>query len=316
MKNYNRYFEAFKEGYNLIGISAAAALSMAIFHPLPLLVGLVAEAAYLMFYADSRWYAVRLAKRFDDEVKARREDLKQKVLPSLDAEMQQRFARLEEMRVNIDARSADQPHWYREVLRKLDFLLEKFLQFALKETQFRTYLASVRDEKLAPDDYANSDNVLPIPRNRWAGGARRDGNKGNQAPKQNAGKKRAQSRDDDGEAWVLATVTELQQNFDGDLAELNQQLETEADEATKTVLRKRVDVLQRRREFIGKIGRIYSNLHHQLNLLEDTFGLISDEICARSPEQVVADIDEVVVQTKSMTELLEEMAPYEQLWAA
>ena len=34
--------------------------------------------------------------------------------------------------------------------------------------------------------------------------------------------------------------------------------------------------------------------------------------CARArPEQVLADIDDVVFQTKTMTELLEEMAPYE-----
>jgi hypothetical protein len=39
--------------------------------------------------------------------------------------------------------------------------------------------------------------------------------------------------------------------------------------------------------------------------------LISDEIRARPPEQVLSDIDDVVFQTKTMTELLEEVAPYE-----
>ena len=54
------------------------------------------------------------------------------------------------------------------------------------------------------------------------------------------------------------------------------------------------------------------NLNHQLELLEDTFGLISDEIRARPPEQVLADIEDVVSQTNTMTQVLEEMAPYEQ----
>jgi len=70
-------------------------------------------------------------------------------------------------------------------------------------------------------------------------------------------------------------------------------------------------VLGRRREFIGKIGRIQTNLLHQLSLVEDTFGLISDEIRAQPPEQVLADINDVVSQTNTMTQLLEEFAPFE-----
>ena len=55
------------------------------------------------------------------------------------------------------------------------------------------------------------------------------------------------------------------------------------------------------------------NLNHQLQLLEDTFGLISDELLARPPEQVLADIEDVVSQTNTMTQVLEEVAPYEQM---
>ena len=89
----------------------------------------------------------------------------------------------------------------------------------------------------------------------------------------------------------------------------------EEDASTKAVLEKRQDVLQRRYDFVGKIGKILTNLNHQLQLLEDTFGLINDEVRARSPEQILADIDEVVVATDSMSSALEELAPYEQLTA-
>ena len=61
------------------------------------------------------------------------------------------------------------------------------------------------------------------------------------------------------------------------------------------------------------MGKILINLNHQLRLLEDTFGLINDELRARSPEQVLADIEDVVWQTNSMTTLLEEVAPFEQM---
>lgn len=46
--------------------------------------------------------------------------------------------------------------------------------------------------------------------------------------------------------------------------------------------------------------------------MEDTFGLINDEIRARSPEQMLADIDDVVLQTDSLTEALQEVAPFDQ----
>ena len=92
-------------------------------------------------------------------------------------------------------------------------------------------------------------------------------------------------------------------------------LAKEQDEDTKAVLVKRADVLQRRHEYVGKIGKILGNVNHQLRLVEETFGLINDEIRARSPEQILADIEEVVVATESMTETLEELAPYEQMAA-
>jgi hypothetical protein len=111
-------------------------------------------------------------------------------------------------------------------------------------------------------------------------------------------------------------VQEVQSHYDREINELNQMAVNEADANTRAVLEKRCEVLQRRREFVGKIGRIQVNLNHQLHLLEDTFGLISDEIRARPPQQVLADIEDVVSQTNTMTQLLEEVAPYEQLLAS
>jgi hypothetical protein len=47
--------------------------------------------------------------------------------------------------------------------------------------------------------------------------------------------------------------------------------------------------------------------------LEDTFGLINDELRARSPEQVLVEIEEVVAQTHTMTTVLDEVASFEQM---
>ena len=273
----NRYLAALQEQYNLLGLASIAGLSAAIVNPLPLLIGLVVEAAYLIFVPDTKWYENRLSRQHDDEVRAQREALKNEILPKLRPALQTRFAKLEEERADIDRQAAADKLWMREVLRKLDFLLDKFLQFALKDEQFRVYLYEARLEK-----FGDSGKRPPEPTDKWA----------------------------------RETVELLQQDFDNDINNVAQQFERETDPNTRAVLEKRLEVLKRRRDFIARIGKIIANLSQQLHLLEDTFGLISDELLARPPEQVLGDIEDVVSQTKTMTEVLEEMAPYERMLAS
>lgn len=341
MNGRNRYLEAFKENYNVIGLTSVLALSAAMLSPLPLLVGLVAEAAYLVFVPDSRWYDVRLSHRYDADVRKRREQLKQQILPTLRPVVQARYMRLEEMRQQIEKQAADDQTWVREVLRKLDYLLEKFLQFASKEVQFRNYLDSVLEQERnsgrrsgrAADD-APPPRAAPPARRTRGSAARPPATtvgplsfdnwqpqsvsagpvKSNLAPDA-AGTNHSAPSNNSEERWIQQTVSQVQASYDAELEEIKGEVANEQDESTKAVLEKRFDVLQRRREFVGKMGKILSNLNHQLELLEDTFGLISDEICARSPEQVLADIEDVVSQTNTMTQLLDEVAPFEQSMA-
>lgn len=316
MPAQNRYLSAIKENFNVVGMTTAIALSAATLNPLPFLAGLVAEAVYLVFVPDSKWYEARLSQRFDAEVNQRRERLKQQLLPTLRPVLQARFMRLEEVRQRIAAQSMDEQVWFREVLRKLDYLLEKFLQFASKEMQFRTYLESALKQERNDRPGKNRDNDMM----------------GLRSPNDTVKKRRSNARattygsngfDDNmantashaADHGVQETVQELQASYDENLNGIRRLAEQEQEPSTKAVLEKRVDVLQRRREFVGKMGKMLSNLDHQLELLEDTFGLISDEVCARSPEQVLADIEEVITQTNTMTELLEEYAPFEQSMA-
>jgi hypothetical protein len=338
MNSRNRYLEAFKENVNLIGLTTAFAASAATLNPLPLLVGLVAEVAYLMFYADSRWYAVRLAKKFDAEVEARRQALKDQVLPQLQPMMRGRFQRLEEVRRSIGTDANEEKDWFREILRKLDFLLEKWLQFASKDVQFRNYLESVlRDEcgeLPAPQPLFNTPSSAGTAIGRdWGKPSRQR----DPAPGHNSlrSKKTSAQQDDPAlgavraagavplgaahdpnEVWTQNAINRIQAHYDNDVNGIRVLIEHETDTATRAVLEKRMEVLNRRREFVGKIGRIQTNLNHQLNLLEDSFGLISDEIRARPPQQLLSDIEDVVSQTNTMTQLLEEVAPYEQLLAS
>lgn len=293
----NRYLAALKENYNLIGLAATASAFMAFGSPLLIVAGIVAEAAYLIFVPDSSWYSKHLSRRDDALVQARRDELKAKTLPLLRVQLQQRFARLEETRRSIDRQETSDATWMREILRKLDFLLEKFLQFAVKEEQFCAYLAEARRE--VEESHPRSRPARRDLRNGPAPDTRDNPQSGG-AP----------------EAWLSQSIAVVQGAYDADIALIQADFERETDANTKPILEKRLEVLRRRREFIGKIGKIVANLRHQLALLEDTFGLISDELLARPPEQVLADIEDVVSQTNTMTQVLEELAPYERMLAS
>ncbi|MDQ2686555.1 MAG: hypothetical protein M3Y28_01670 [Armatimonadota bacterium] len=299
----NRYLEAFKEGSNLVGLTTLVAASAALLTPLPLVAGLVAEAAYLLFVPDSKWYASRLSRRNDAEVEQRRQLLKYQTLPLLDSEMQGRFTRLEEIRRQINTQAQQDQKWFLEVLRKLDYLLEKFLLFAAKEAEFRAYLGNVWLDECSERNRQTGARQ-PLPR-VGAGRPSSASSRSAQAPRIPAP---PMDR-------VAQLVKDIQASYAAEVAQVETLRKDEADENTKMVLDKRIEVLQQRTEGVGKIGRILTNLQYQLSLLEDTFGLINDQIRARSPEQVLADIDGVVYQTDSMTKLLDELAPFEQMTA-
>jgi hypothetical protein len=275
----NKYKEAFHEQPNLIGIAAVAAAALGTVSVLPLIVGVVAEAAYMLFVPDSGWYEKRLATKHDSEISAKRQQLKDRVWPKLSEDMKDRFRRLERVREDIN----DQPgmadeQWFREVLRKLDYLLDKFLDFSLKDIQFREYLKTAVDRV------------------------------------QEAGGKIEYGYDKKGRRSLTMeeSIRTIETFYDAELADITNQVEKAADDpGTQAIISKRHEVMKRRRDFVSKIGKIIINLGHQLELLEDTFGLIGDEILARTPEQVLADIEDVVSQTNIMTNLLEDIAPYE-----
>jgi len=291
----NHYREAVKEKANIAGIATSIALTAALVNPLPLLDGLVLEAAYLTLVPDSPWYRSRLAKREKAEAEKRRQAFKAQVLPTLRAEMQQRYARLEAMRGQIATQTEPEQKWFRDMTPKLDYLLEKFLVFASKEAMFLQYLRNVRDEVCGTD--ANTATAM-----RRAAGARPD-----DAPKP------SQLPLDPTARWGQQTVELVHAAYNSEMEDINRELASEQETSTQTVLKKRAEILSRRSEFLDKIGKMLLNLGHQLQLLEDTFGLINDQLRARTPEQIVADIDDVISQTDSMTKVLEELAPYEQM---
>ncbi len=273
----NRVRDAFMEGHNIVGLASVMALTAAMLSPLPFIVGAVAEAAYLLFVPDSKWYAERIEVKYDADVVKRREKLKEEVLPTVSGMTADRFLRLEHVRTQIDGQTGGDRKPYRQVLRKLDYLLEKFLLFGQKQSQFRAYLNNLLYEVTGkPVDSLDKRQVV-----------------------------------EPGEDWARKTAARIQEHYENEIARTDSSLSTETNLHTTAIMEKRKEVLQRRAEYVTRIAETLTNLGYQLELMEDTFGLINDEIRARSPEQVLADIDGVVNQTDSLTERLEEVAPFD-----
>ncbi len=291
MPGSSRFKQAFSESYNVIGLAGLFAASAALLTPVPLLIGLVAETVYLLFTPDSKWYMDRLATRYDQEVIARREKLVREVGPTLPSSVMARFARLETTRNQIGSQTVDGMKWFREVLRKLDYLMEKFLLFASKQVQFQTYLKSVLDE--TDPGTLVSPPAISQPLRRVV--------------------RRVDPTGENDEEWILSTVSIIQQRYADEVTGIDDLLKKDENLHNRAVLDKRKDILTRRRQYVGQIGEILTNLNHQLHLMEDTFGLINDEIRARSPEQVLADIEDVVNQSDNLTETLQDVSPFDQM---
>lgn len=305
MARSNRYAEAFKESANLLGMTGAVAASIATLTPIPLLVGLAVETAYLLFIPDSKWYGTRMSRRETEAALMRRRAFRNQTVPQLRDQMKERYVRLESVSDQIRAQANTDKRYYGDVLPKLDYLLDKFLVFAVKEAQFRAYLKTIWEE--CHGTQAASPTSFGY---EYVVNDKRDGGRG----RGSQGSQQGRMRDSEAVAqWVPRVVGEVQEHYTEEMDKLTKLEEAEADSSTKAVLVKRIDVIKQRHEFAGKIGRILTNLNYQMELLEDTFGLINDQIRARSPEQVLSEIEGVVTQTDSMTQLLEELAPFEQM---
>lgn len=294
MRERNRMKEAFKEGGNLVGLAGAAGLSLATLNPAPLLVGLVAEAGYLLFVPDSRWYSRRLTQK--DAAAAREEWLKlrNQTLPTLRPFDQERFLVLERTRKDIEQQQAEiNGAWHDDVLKKLDYLLERYLHFASKGMQYRVYLAGLgqTQSQLAGRQLPR---LVPGIRDLSDPAARTE---------------YARTADSDALLQVVAAAFGRQED------RLAHEMERERDKELLEVMRKNAEVLRSSREGVQRIGKILRSIEHQLDLLTNTFTLINTQMRIQSPEEILEEVDQVVNQSEALTQTIQEFAPLEEALA-
>jgi hypothetical protein len=259
--------QALKESFNVVGLVTAAALSAATLNPVPLLAGLAAEAVYLGLVPRSKWYQARLAARREAASLEAREAAKREVLPQLRARQQARWVRLEGLREQIAAQGQGDPEWFAPIVARLDFLLEKWLRFAERESLFAANLEEAfQQARLAPGAVADTEEQM---------------------------------------------AARVRESYENEMAEVSARAEREASFETRTLLEKRVRVLQRRRDWAARLSQMQNSLRHQLELIEDTFGLVNDQVRARAPENVLADLETLVWQINATAQQLEEFSALE-----
>src|SRR5687768_12340145 len=143
-----KYIEAFKDGMNWLGSAAALATGFVLPDPsLTPLVWLGYETAYLLVVPHTAWFQRRLRRKREaalaDHREARRHQVWQRLLP----EDRRRFEALERMRgeINQQAKASSIPP---EMLRRLDDLLQRFLEFGDKRSEYLEYLRGLMKQEV------------------------------------------------------------------------------------------------------------------------------------------------------------------------
>ncbi len=124
---------ALREDVNILSLATAAALSLALLSPVPVLVAFVAEAAYLMYVPDAAWYAVRVRRCQDAARLARRARSQRDIFPQLYEASREQYLRLEAQRVmlGVQAQAEDDKDAF-VLMSRLDDLLDLLLQVSAK----------------------------------------------------------------------------------------------------------------------------------------------------------------------------------------
>jgi hypothetical protein len=292
---------AFSELLNIVFLLLAAIVFLTTGSIPVLLATFALEFGYMLFLPGSQWYRGILTGRATHRQQLARAEMKREILPALLPQDRNRFLRLEAQRNQIPSASA--VGFGREemgaIYGQMDVLLDKFLNFASKSAQYRAYLVDMVRPSPGPS----------VPGAHWVDRLF-DIASGLIAEKQTSGA--APSAKPSRPAVDIENIVgEVRKGLDSRVEQMKASLDAQISPANKQVVAKNLEILTKRRERIGELGEIITNLECQLDLIESTFGLISDQVRSLAPEQILHEINDVVLQTETTTQLLAASAPME-----
>ena len=283
----------------MLFLAAAALLTLISGETVLFFGALAVECGYLLFIPQSHWYREVLEERALRLRQRDRARMKTQTLPRLLPVDRKRFLRLEMMRNQIPAAAGTAPAEMAGICGQMDVLLDKFLQFGAKNAQYRAYLVEMVRPSPGPAQSGAPwlDKLIDL-----AGTLLNEKQDIVNIPVGGAPKRVTD---------VGAIIECIRKEQDVRIQELQASIGAQSSDANKLVMSKSLEVLTKRRERIGELGDIITNLECQLDLIESTFGLIADQVRTQVPEQILREITEVVIQTETTTQLLAATAPME-----
>jgi hypothetical protein len=137
----NRLLRAFRQDFNLIGLGGAAALSALLANPLPLALGLAAEAFYLIYAPDSVWFKRLVAGEETQRRRAARDLARRRLLDRMPREDRAKFFAV---RAVVDGAAesldADSRLLLEAELARLEDLLDEFAELLVAHQEGARYL--------------------------------------------------------------------------------------------------------------------------------------------------------------------------------
>ncbi|MBI3945779.1 MAG: hypothetical protein HY321_07660 [Armatimonadetes bacterium] len=147
----NRFLAAIKDDVNKVGLAAIAAAWAASGMLAVPFVGLAAEAAYLLFAPESSWFRKRLHARQQAAEGFYRARLQEAVLPRAESQTRRGYEAMLRARETIGESMDPKEATSREMLRQLDYMLEKYLLFTHQIVQYHRYLAHLHGDRSGRD---------------------------------------------------------------------------------------------------------------------------------------------------------------------
>ena len=298
----NRFRQALHEDYNKIGLAAFAALSVVFLTPIPLFVGLGLETLYLLFFPDSALYDKILLERQKKDILEYRQALKEKVFPRASHEFVNDYNELESARSQLDDEYERSNDW-KDVIDRLDLLLNKYLEFALLRFKLEKYISGLSEqaEEELPEMLSPKNNATSELRKRLQ-----------------ATQKSASEYSDSTVRWVETQMSSIRLYFESQIMAIQQLMtEEEVRVANGTgninnldTLRKRIDIQRMMLNQAEKMGQGLTNLNHQMALMAETINLINGQVSSKQPGQVLSEIENLVDQSETVSNFLQDLTAF------
>lgn len=285
----NKYKLAFQDQSNWFIGGVTAMLLLATGNPGAILLGMFAEVAYMMVYPDSPGFQKKLSDAKKAREKAMWDEKRGDMLKALGSGTRDRYNKLLTIQHKIDQELSGK-ELASSVTDQVANLVDRFLLFASKDVDLRSYIEDTVDK--AKDEGFDVQHAARKP------------NADAEAPFEYTSAKPADSV----EEWAQTKARVLRMYYSDQIQRLQASIDSRhPDDVTIVTLKQRLDIANQRLSQAQNICNSVIMINGQMSVMEDTLGLINDNLRARPPRQILSDVQGVVDQTQDLFSFLSDV---------